>query len=32
MRSATAWEDAMGFEREEPAGGVLGLLAAQRRT
>jgi 5,5'-dehydrodivanillate O-demethylase len=27
-----AWEDAMGFEREEPAGGVLGLLSAQRRS
>ena len=26
-----AWEDAMGFEREEPAGGVLELFAATRR-
>jgi len=26
-----AWEDAMGFEREEPVGGVLELLAASRR-
>jgi 5,5'-dehydrodivanillate O-demethylase oxygenase subunit len=27
-----AWEDAMGFEREEPSGGVLELLSATRRT
>jgi 5,5'-dehydrodivanillate O-demethylase oxygenase subunit len=27
-----AWEDAMGFEREEPKGGVLELLSATRRT
>jgi 5,5'-dehydrodivanillate O-demethylase len=26
-----AWEDAMGFEREEPVGGVLELLASSRR-
>ena len=26
-----AWEDAMGFEREEPTGGVLELLSATRR-
>jgi 5,5'-dehydrodivanillate O-demethylase len=26
-----AWEDAMGFEREEPSGGVLELLSATRR-
>jgi 5,5'-dehydrodivanillate O-demethylase len=26
-----AWEDAMGFEREEPKGGVLELLSATRR-
>jgi 5,5'-dehydrodivanillate O-demethylase oxygenase subunit len=26
-----AWEDAMGFEREEPTGGVLELFAASRR-
>jgi 5,5'-dehydrodivanillate O-demethylase len=27
-----AWEDAMGFAREEPKGGVLELLSATRRT
>jgi 5,5'-dehydrodivanillate O-demethylase len=27
-----AWEDAMGFEREEPIGGVLELLSATRRS
>jgi 5,5'-dehydrodivanillate O-demethylase oxygenase subunit len=26
-----AWEDAMGFEREEPSGGVLELLSSTRR-
>jgi 5,5'-dehydrodivanillate O-demethylase len=26
-----AWEDAMGFEREEPTGGILELLSATRR-
>ena len=26
------WEDAMGFTREEPAGGVLEILSGTRRT